>query len=222
MSESHEPLPAAVPVFPLSGALLLPRGVLPLNIFEPRYLAMVRDAMAATGAANRIIGIIQPRFDGDPPPLYNVGCLGRIGDYRETDDGRVLIALTGVTRFRIQAELDRTTLYRQVMADYHEFGEDRGEPEALAAAARAGLEDVLRSYLDDQGLSADWDAVKSADDEALVTTLSSVCPFDPAEKQALLEADGLPDRAATLTALMTFAQGTGGGAGGGGDRPTLQ
>ena len=229
MSESHEPLPAAVPVFPLSGALLLPRGVLPLNIFEPRYLAMVRDAMAATGAANRIIGIIQPRGtalttatgDDSPPLLYNVGCLGRIGDYRETEDGRVLIALTGVTRFRIQAELDRTTLYRQVMADYHEFGEDRGEPEALAAAARAGLEDVLRSYLDDQGLSADWDAVKSADDEALVTTLSSVCPFDPAEKQALLEADGLPDRAATLTALMTFAQGTGGGASGS-DRPTLQ
>lgn len=226
MNETAEPLPVAVPVFPLSGALLLPRGVLPLNIFEPRYLAMVRDAMAATGVANRIIGIIQPRgaapmatdHEGDPPPLYNVGCLGRISDYRETDDGRILIALTGVTRFRIQAELDRTTQYRQVMADYHEFGDDRDEPEALAAVARAGLEDVLRAYLDTQGLSADWDAVKSADDEALVTTLASVCPFDSAEKQALLEADGLPDRAATLTALMTFAQGTGGG----GDRPTLQ
>ncbi len=211
-----EPLPAAVPVFPLSGALLLPRGVLPLNIFEPRYLAMVRDAMAATGAANRIIGIIQPRYDGDPPPLYEVGCLGRISDYRETDDGRILIALTGISRFRIHAELDRTTLYRQVMADYDGFGDDRDEPEALAAAARAGLEDVLRVYLDAQGLSADWDAVKSADDESLVTTLASVCPFDPAEKQALLEADDLADRAGTLTALMTFAQGSGG------DRPTLQ
>ncbi len=220
------PLPAAVPVFPLTGALLLPRGVLPLNIFEPRYLAMVRDAMAATGAANRIIGIIQPRrsggdpgkSNGEPPPLYDVGCLGRIGDYRETDDGRILIALTGVSRFRVQAELGRTTLYRQVVADYHGFAADQDDPEPLAAAARAGLEDVLRPYLDAQGLSADWEAVHDADDEALVTTLASVCPFDPAEKQALLEADGLPDRAATLTALMTFAQ----GAGGRGDRPTLQ
>ncbi len=223
MSEAAAPLPVAVPVFPLTGALLLPRGVLPLNIFEPRYLAMVRDAMAATGAANRIIGIIQPRGQGDddgtPPELYGVGCLGRISDYRETDDGRILIALTGVSRFRIQAELDRTTLYRQVMADYHGFRGDRGEPEPLAAVARAGLEQVLRSYLDDQGLSADWEAVRAADDEALVTTLASVCPFDPAEKQALLEASDLPDRAATLTALMTFAQGTGTG---GGDRPTLQ
>lgn len=214
-----EPLPSAVPVFPLAGALLLPRGTLPLNIFEPRYLAMVRDAMAATGAANRVIGIIQPRTDGDPPSLYDVGCIGRIGDYRETDDGRILIALTGVMRFRITAELDRTTLYRQVMADYHDFEDDRDDPDPLTAMARAGLEDVLRVYLDAQGLSADWEAVKSADDEALVTTLASVCPFEPAEKQALLEAEDLPERAATLTALMTFAQGNGGG---GGDRPTLQ
>ena len=217
MSSGDEPLPVAVPVFPLTGALLLPRGELPLNIFEPRYLAMVHDAMAATGAANRIIGIVQPRGNGEPPPLYEVGCLGRIGDYRETDDGRILISLTGISRFRIQAELDRTTLYRQVMADYHGFGDDRAEPEALAAVARAGLEDVLRAYLDVQGLSADWEAVKSADDESLVTTLASVCPFDPVEKQALLEADDLPDRAATLTALMTFAQGPGNS-----DRPTLQ
>ncbi len=221
-----EPLPAAVPVFPLTGALLLPRGMLPLNIFEPRYLAMVRDAMAATGAANRIIGIIQPRrgggnpdlAEGEPPPLYDVGCLGRISDYRETEDGRILIALTGVSRFRIQAELDRTTLYRQVMVDYLGFGDDRDDPDALAAAARAGLEEVLQAYLDARGLSADWDAVKDADDEALVTTLASVCPFDPVEKQALLEAEDLADRAATLTALMTFAQGLGGAD----DRPTLQ
>ena len=223
MSTGWDPLPVAVPVFPLSGALLLPRGHLPLNIFEPRYLAMVRDAMAATGAANRIIGIVQPRggangAESEPPALFEVGCLGRIGDYRETDDGRILITLAGVTRFRIQAELDRTTPYRQVMADYDGFGDDRDDPEALAGVARAALEEVLRAYLDAQGLSADWEAVKSADDESLVTTLASVCPFDPVEKQALLEADDLADRAATLTALMTFAQ----GAGGRGDRPTLQ
>ena len=211
------PLPVAVPVFPLAGAILLPRGTLPLNIFEPRYLAMVRDAMAATGAANRVIGIIQPRSMGEPPPLFDVGCIGRIGDYRETDDGRILIALTGITRFRVAAELDRTTLYRQVMADYHDFSEDREEPDPLTAAARASLEDVLRVYLDAQGLSADWDAVRAADDDSLVTTLSGVCPFDPAEKQALLEAEDLPERAATLTALMAFAHGLGGG-----DRPTMQ
>lgn len=219
---ADSPLPTAIPVFPLTGALLLPRGMLPLNIFEPRYLAMVRDAMAATGAANRMIGIIQPRAQGEPPPLFDVGCVGRIGDYRETDDGRILIALTGVTRFRVAAELDRTTLYRQVMADYHDFAEDRDDPEPLTATARAGLEDVLRAYLDAQGLSADWEAVHAADDEALVTTLSGVCPFDPAEKQALLEAEDLPERAATLTALMAFAQGLGTGKSGGRDRPTLQ
>jgi Lon protease-like protein len=225
---SQQPLPVAVPVFPLTGALLLPRGVLPLNIFEPRYLAMVKDAMAAAGAANRIIGIIQPRrseadpdsADAEPPPLYDVGCLGRISDYRETDDGRILIALVGVSRFRIQVELDRTTLYRQVMADYHGFGADRADPEPLGAAARAGLEEELHAYLERNSLSADWEAVKAADDESLVTTLASVCPFDPVEKQALLEANGLPDRAATLTALMTFSQGF--GSDGGEDRPTMQ
>jgi Lon protease-like protein len=221
MSEGNEPLPTAVPVFPLTGAVLLPRGLLPLNIFEPRYLAMVRDAMAATGAANRIIGMIQPRGMGEPPPLFDVGCLGRISDFRETEDGRILIALTGVSRFRIQAELDRTTPYRQVMADYHGFRSDRSDPAPLAAAARAGLEDVLRAYLDAEGLSADWEAVKNADDEALVTTLASVCPFDPAEKQALLEAPSLAERTQTLMALMTFAQGLGGGTGGP-DRPTIQ
>ena len=222
-TSANDPLPTAIPVFPLTGAVLLPRGTLPLNIFEPRYLAMVRDAMAAGGAANRMIGIIQPRGDDrDPPPLYAVGCIGRIAEMRETDDGHILIALTGVTRFKVAAELDRTTPYRQVMADYHDFQDDRDDPDPLTATARAALEDVLRAYLDAQGLSADWDAVNAADDEALVTTLASVCPFDPAEKQALLEAEDLPERAATLTALMTFAQGHGGGGSDSGNRPTLQ
>ncbi len=207
-SEAFEPLPAAVPVFPLTGAVLFPRGVLPLNIFEPRYLAMVKDAMAASGAAHRIIGMIQPKGggkNGAPPALYKVGCLGRITDYRETDDGRILIALVGVSRFRVGAELDRDTLYRQVMTDYHGFADDRHEPAALDAATRAGLEDALRPYLDARGLAADWDAVQSADDEALVTTLASVLPFEPAEKQALLETVTLADRAQTLATLMSFA-----------------
>lgn len=229
---SHAPLPSAVPVFPLTGALLFPRGLMPLNIFEPRYLAMVRDAMEAKGAANRIIGMIQPRAiaEKNAPPLYDVGCLGRITDYRETEDGRILIALVGVSRFRVSAELDRPTPYRQVMADYHGFQHDRDEPAPLSAAARSNLEDVLRTYLDTQGLAADWDAVNGADDESLVTTLACVCPFDPAEKQALLEAESLSQRAATLTTLMAFAQGpsTGSGAGSGSGSgtppagPTLQ
>lgn len=214
-SEALEPLPAAVPIFPLTGAVLLPRGVLPLNIFEPRYLAMVRDAMAATGAAHRIIGMVQPKAQapgpGDPPPLYTVGCLGRISEYKETDDGRILIVLIGVSRFRIAAELDRDPLYRQVMTDYHGFADDRHEDDALDATTRAGLEEALRPYLDARGLAADWEAVQSADDEALVTALSGALPFDPAEKQALLEAASLAERAQTLSALMSFAVGPGNG-----------
>ena len=208
------PLPATVPVFPLTGAVLFPRGVLPLNIFEPRYLAMVRDAMAATGAAHRIIGMIQPKGAGDPPPLYRVGCLGRISDYRETDDGRILIALVGVSRFHVGAELERGTLYRQVMTDYHGFADDRDDSDALDPATRASLEDALRPYLDARGLAADWEAVQSADDEGLVTALAGALPFDPAEKQALLEAPNLAERAQTLAALMSFAAGPGPASGG--------
>ncbi|WP_022680938.1 LON peptidase substrate-binding domain-containing protein [Sandarakinorhabdus limnophila] len=225
-SEALEPLPAAVPVFPLTGAVLLPRGVLPLNIFEPRYLAMVKDAMAATGAANRVIGMIQPKAPkgsrgGDPPPLYKVGCLGRITEYRETDDGRILVTLVGVSRFRVGAELERDTLYRQVMTDYHGFADDRAEEESLDAASRASLEDALRPYLDARGLAADWEAVQSADDEGLVTALAGALPFDPPEKQALLEAPTLAERAQTLAALMSFAVGPN-GIGGSGSSGRLQ
>ena len=225
-SEALEPLPAAVPVFPLTGAVLLPRGVLPLNIFEPRYLARVKDAMAATGAATRMIGMIQPKAPqgsrgGDPPPLYKVGCLGRITEYRETDDGRILVTLVGVSRFRVGAELERDTLYRQVMTDYHGFADDRAEEESLDAASRASLEDALRPYLDARGLAADWEAVQSADDEGLVTALSGALPFDPPEKQALLEAPTLAERAQTLAALMSFAVGPN-GIGGSGSSGRLQ
>ena len=200
-------LSAVVPVFPLAGAILMPRGVLPLNIFEPRYLAMVRDALAG----DRLIGMIQPRgADGAAvPPLYEVGCLGRLTECRPTDDGRMLIELRGVQRFRVERELDVVTPYRQVQADYSPFEGDQVEPAAVAPATRAALETTLRGYLDANGLSADWDAVANADDESLVTTLAAVCPFDPVEKQALLEAPDLASRAATLTALMTFAQGPG-------------
>jgi Lon protease-like protein len=200
-------LPPVVPVFPLTGAVLLPRGVMPLNIFEPRYLAMVRDALSGTG----VIGMIQPRRASDArrPELFDIGCIGRITESRDAEDGRMLIELTGLVRFRIGRELDVTTPYRQVVADYDAFQGDLSPPRAVSPAARVALEETLRTYLDANGLSADWEAVTSADDDSLVTTLSAVCPFDPVEKQALLEAPDLPGRAATLTALMTFAQGFG-------------
>jgi Lon protease-like protein len=187
---------------------------------------MVKDAMAATGAANRVIGMIQPKAPqgsrgGDPPPLYKVGCLGRITEYRETDDGRILVTLVGVSRFRVGAELERDTLYRQVMTDYHGFADDRAEEESLDAASRASLEDALRPYLDARGLAADWEAVQSADDEGLVTALAGALPFDPPEKQALLEAPTLAERAQTLAALMSFAVGPN-GIGGSGSSGRLQ
>jgi Lon protease-like protein len=211
---SADTLPATIPVFPLAGALVLPRGELPLNIFEPRYLAMVRDAMNG----DRLIGMVQPKHglgdaagaadadDTDRPELYAVGGLGRITQFSETGDGRFLITLVGLTRFRIAEELVVETPYRQVRADYAPFAADwREAADALPPAVRADLEASLHAYLDTQGLSADWDAVATADDEALINTLTAVCPFDVAEKQALLEATTLRDRAGVLSALMTFA-----------------
>lgn len=198
---SADTLPGTIPVFPLAGALMLPRAELPLNIFEPRYLAMVRDAMAG----ERLIGMVQPKDEREPPALYEVGGLGRITQFSETGDGRFLIALTGLTRFRIAEELNVDTPYRQVRADYSAFASDWRDGEPLAAAMRADLEGSLRTYLDSQGLSADWDAVAGADDESLINTLTAVCPFDVAEKQALLEAATLRDRAGVLAALMSFA-----------------
>lgn len=199
-------LPEQIPLFPLAGALLLPRATLPLNIFEPRYLAMVRDAMAG----DRLLGIIQPRDSATPQPhLYDIGGVGRITQFSETGDGRFLIALTGLQRFRIRRELAAGTPYRQAAADYDAFADDWREPDPLPPALRADLENSLRVYLDSQDLSADWDAVGSADDESLVHTLAAVCPFDPAEKQALLEAGDLRARTTTLSALMAFAPGVG-------------
>ena len=193
-------------LFPLEGALLLPRATMPLNIFEPRYLAMVTDAMAS----DQLIAMVQPRESASlsaRPALYSVGTVGRITQYSETGDGRFLITLTGISRFRLLRELPATTAYRQAEADYADFAADRSPAEPLAAAARTDLEQTLRHFLDRQDLSADWDAVGAADDESLVNTLAAVCPFTPAERQALLEAPSLADRTATLTPLMRFAQG---------------
>lgn len=195
-------LPGHVPLFPLMGALMLPRAELPLNIFEPRYLAMVRDALAGP----RLIGMIQPRDMAQKPALYSIGGLGRITRFAETGDGRFQIILTGITRFEMIRELDVLTPYRQAEISYARFQNDCTDSAPLSAPARAGLEIALKNYLDAQGMSADWQAIANADDESLIHTLCSVCPFDAAEKQALLEAPDLAARTEILSTLMSFAQ----------------
>ncbi|WP_318772112.1 LON peptidase substrate-binding domain-containing protein [Thermaurantiacus sp.] len=189
-------------VFPLTGAVLFPRAVLPLNVFEPRYLAMTRDALAG----DRLIGIVQPRGgeDGRPPPLFAVGGLGRITRFAETEDGRFLIALTGLLRFEIEAELAVDTPYRQVRVRYDRFASDLDPAPPLPREERTAIEEALRGYLKANDLSADWEAVGREEDEALVHTLAAVCPFDPLERQALVEAPDLAARARLLTELLAF------------------
>jgi len=196
-------LPAVIPVFPLAGVLLLPRSELPLNIFEPRYLEMVRDAMAGDG----IVGMIQPSEDGDDgePPLFAIGCAGRITAFSETEDGRYLITLKGVQRFRVEEELHRTTAYRQVKPSYEAFAGDLMTPLPRAGIDRERLIAALKAYLAQRGLEAEWSAIESAPDETLVNALAMICPFAPAEKQALLEAHSLTERTQSMIALMEFA-----------------
>lgn len=191
-------LPQVIPIFPLGGAILLPRGQLPLNIFEPRYLNMVDDAMAG----DRMIGLIQPA--GGPahqPGLAAVGCAGRITSFAETSDGRYLITLTGVSRFRVAAELSSPTPYRQVRADFSDHEADLSPPQDGPFDRPAFLA-ALKSYLERRQLEIDWDTADAAPREALVNSLSMALPFDPAEKQALLEARDLEVRAESLKALL--------------------
>ena len=195
-------LPGEIAVFPLTGALLLPRGRLPLNIFEPRYLAMVRDCLAGP----RLIGMVQPRDLSEKPALYTVGGLGKITRFAETGDGRFQIILTGICRFDIVQELDVLTPYRQAEISATAYAADFTDSPALSATARAGLEMALKSYLEAQAMTADWQAIANADDESLIHALASVCPFDVAEKQALLEAPDLAQRTEILTTLMSFVQ----------------
>ena len=202
-----EELPRVIPIFPLPGVLLLPRGRLPLNIFEPRYLEMTQDAMAS----HRMIGMIQPADPNarlarlDAPEVYPVGCAGRITSFSETPDSRFLITLTGVCRFAIVRELEQDDLlYRQVRADYSRFASDLPAPAPLTID-RGRLIPALKSYFDRHSLTADWDAIDRADDEALVTCLAMACPFEPGEKQALLECSGESERVDMMQALFDFA-----------------
>ncbi len=191
--------PAVIPIFPLSGAILLPRGQLPLNIFEPRYLRMVDDALAGA----RVIGMIQPREESaGATMLYQIGCAGRIISFSETSDGRYLIGLVGTLRFRVRTEVAAETPYRQAEVDYSGFVKDADPDPTTAAVDRLRLFEAMRLYLDSENLSTDWDAASEAPTEALINSLAMGCPFAPNEKQALLEAATLADRADCLVALM--------------------
>lgn len=192
-------LPQVIPVFPLDGALLLPRGQLPLNIFEPRYLNMVDDAMSG----ERVIGMIQTTGgDRARPGLAPVGCAGRITSYAETSDGRYLITLTGASRFRVVSELSAPTPYRQVRADFQAFEADLKSPSEDLDFLRDRFLKALHAYLARHSLDVDWDTAQAAPEEALINSLSMALPFDPPEKQALLEAPDLRRRRETLTALL--------------------
>lgn len=208
---SQADLPEMLPVFPLPGALLLPRGRLPLNIFEPRYLAMLDDTLKSE---HRLIGMVQPFGDsGTPPRLHSIGCAGRITSLSETEDGRYLIVLTGISRFRIDAELEGFAPYRRVTPDWQDFGGDLDEAGGLDNWDRRDFLQTLKRYFDIANLSSDWDSMREAEPEMLINSLSMMCPFEIEEKQALLEAPQLTDRAETLTALLKFAIAEGGDAG---------
>jgi Lon protease-like protein len=198
-----------VPVFPLAGALLFPGAQLPLHIFEPRYSAMVRDALGT----DRLIGMVQPRDHGDPPALFQIGCLGRIASAEELEDGRYNIVLEGLGRFRIAREAEVETPYRQVDADRTGFA-DGEEPDPLGLAQRAELEREARRYADALGYSVDWEAVGRLDDEMLVNGISQIAPLDVGSKQALLEAADIAERCDLLVQFMQFQRMVPGGADG--------
>jgi len=197
-----EDLPDEFPVFPLPGALLLPRGKLPLRIFEPRYKAMTEDALGL----GRMFGMIQP----DPtvhesergPGLYRIGCLGRVSSFSETDEGHYLITLTGVARFTVARELAMRLGYRRVAGDFSSYHGDLDLAAQPIGVDRDALLTALRGYFTLRGFDANWDVIKRLDDDMLVITLGMVCPFEPAEKQALLEAPTQSERGAALLVLL--------------------
>jgi Lon protease-like protein len=196
-----EDLPRVIPIFPLPGALLLPHGRLPLNIFEPRYLNMT---LAALAADERMIGMIQPEADGEPPPIYRTGCAGRLTSFSETEDGRFLITLAGLCRFDVVDELPLLDGYRRVVADYHRYRDDMAVVDDQGID-RERLLAALRGYLEIQGVEANWEAVEQADGASLVTSLAMTCPFQVSEKQALLEAADVTQRAEIMVALLEMA-----------------
>ena len=208
-------LPDTLSVFPLPGALLLPRARLPLHIFEPRYLAMLEDALKTR---QRLIGLVQPLGGGntDTPNLHAIGCAGRVTAFSETDDGRYMITLSGISRFRILAEVEGFTPYRRCNVSWAGFERDLGSSESDPGFDRDRFFRLLGRYFDAEELQTDWDSLKEAEDELLINSLSMLCPFEPEDKQALLEAPSLETRRETLVTLIEFAMR------GGGHEETLQ
>ncbi len=195
--------PGEIPIFPLPGVLLLPRGRLPLHVFEPRYRNMTRDALAGP----EVIGMVQPADPGDSspqPPVYGTGCAGRITELRGTEDGRYYFTLLGLCRFRIVEELPLADGYRRILADYAPYLADLEAP-GEDAIGRAGFLSALRAYLDGRGVATDWDAIDETPDEPLVTSIAMAFPFEDRERQAVLEAATLVERARLMTALMEMA-----------------
>lgn len=209
---AFEDLPRVLPIFPLEGVLLLPGGRLPLNIFEPRYLAMFDDALAS----HRLIGMIQPcdGCRGEAPKVYETGCVGRITSFTETDDGRYLVTLCGLIRFDVARELPSGS-YRQVEPDYVRFEKDLEED--CSAIDRDHLVKVLGAYFEANSIEGDWEAIEQTGDERLVTSLAMICPLGAPEKQALLESMTLTERAEALTAIMEMATHDSGGRDGEGE-----
>lgn len=192
-------LPDVIPVFPLPGALLLPRARLPLHLFEPRYLAMLDDALKSE---HRLIGMIQPNGENR---LHTIGCAGRVTAMSETEDGRYTITLSGVCRFRARKEVVGFTPYRRFDVDWAGFERDSGPEEQDIDLDRIALLGLLDRFFDDRGLSTDWDGIREAEPELLINSLSMLCPFEPEERQALLEAPTLETRRETLVTLIEYA-----------------
>jgi len=194
-------LPKSLPLFPLSGALLLPRTDLPLNIFEPRYVEMIEAAMIG----NRLIGIIQPEADKPKSKLMRIGCAGRITSYSEAEDGKLVITLTGICRFALKSEKKVATAFRQGNIDFKPFTIDLVTGAGAPSVNRAQVLDAFRQYLESNNMTTNWDDVNAVTTEVLVNTLSLLAPYAPRDKQALLEAPDLKTRAEVLVALTELA-----------------
>ncbi|MEM1360256.1 MAG: LON peptidase substrate-binding domain-containing protein [Pseudomonadota bacterium] len=197
-------LPDTIPVFPLPGALLLPRAKLPLHIFEPRYLAMLDDTLKTS---HRLIGMVQPREvpGSNSNKLHTIGCAGRVTAFSETEDGRYMITLSGASRYRIKREIGGFTPYIRADVDWSGFDRDLGHAEKDEGIDRTHLMELLKRFFEAKGLSTDWDSLKEADCELLINSLSMLCPFELEDKQALLEAPSLRTRRETLVTLIEFA-----------------